>query len=81
MIEVFITNVKTKRLAKKVLKFLESQFPLLNINFDLEDFNKPYPCGHSILRVEGDLIDIDSILNQLEKQQIKSELLTDDICV
>ena len=81
MVEVFIINVKSETLSKEVLRFLESHYPNLKINFDLEDFNKPYPCGHSILRVEGEFIDTYCITQQLKMIGIESNLLEDKICV
>ena len=48
-VEVFRTNVTRKRQAKRLLNILSRQFPLLHINFDLED------CDN-ILRVEGENI-------------------------
>lgn len=81
MIEVFITNLKSRTRAKKIIQFLKSEYPQLKINFDLEDFNKPYPCGHSILRAEGKLMDSNSIVRQLKSKGIECELLEDKICV
>ncbi|QCX37361.1 hypothetical protein FF125_02510 [Aureibaculum algae] len=81
MVEVFITNVKSVCLSQEILKLLEKSFPTLKINFDLEDFNKPYPCGHSILRIEGKVIDPKSIIQYLKSKGIKCELLKDKICV
>lgn len=49
MVEVFRTNVRHKRQAKLLLNVITRQFPLLKVNFDLEDCDK-------ILRVEGDNI-------------------------
>jgi hypothetical protein len=54
MVEVFRTNVRHKRKAKMLLNILSEQFPLLHINFDLEDCDK-------ILRVEGSNIRQESI--------------------
>lgn len=81
MVEVFITNVKSEIHSNEILQFLESKYPKLKINFDLEDFNKPYPYGHSILRVEGELIDTNSIKHELKNKGIECELLDDKICV
>jgi tRNA G26 N,N-dimethylase Trm1 len=46
MVEVYKTNVKHKRQARRLLDVLSKQFPMFSINFDLEDCDK-------ILRVEG----------------------------
>ncbi|WP_303508704.1 hypothetical protein [Tenacibaculum sp. 1_MG-2023] len=81
MVEVFITNVKSVCLSQEILKLLEKSFPTLKINFDLEDFNKPYPCGHSILRIEGKVIDTNLITQQLRSKGIKCELLEDKTCM
>jgi len=80
MVEIFITNIKSENRSREILQFLESKFPNLNINFDLEDFNKPYPCGHSILRTEGELIDSKLIPEALKLKGIKSEIYGDHIC-
>ncbi|MDO6675868.1 hypothetical protein Q4517_09950 [Tenacibaculum sp. 1_MG-2023] len=47
----------------------------------MEDFNKPYPCGHSILRIEGKVIDTNLITQQLRSKGIKCELLEDKTCM
>ena len=46
MVEVYKTNVRHKRQARRLLDVLSKQFPMFSINFDLEDCDK-------ILRVEG----------------------------
>ena len=46
MVEVYKTNVRHKRQAKRLIGVLSKQFPMFSINFDLEDCDK-------ILRVEG----------------------------
>ena len=63
MVEVFKTNISTKKMAKQVIIFLKELFPVAKINFDLEDCDK-------ILRIEtvDDLID-DKLVIQLMKQQ------------
>ena len=45
MVEVFKTNINTKKKAKQVITFLKELFPVAKINFDLED------CDN-ILRIE-----------------------------
>ncbi|MHA7944904.1 hypothetical protein ACJOV8_017655 [Formosa sp. 3Alg 14/1] len=81
MVEVFITNVKSECHSEDILQFLEHSYPTLKIDFDLEDFNKPYPCGHSILRIEGELIDTITIVQQLKSKGIECDVLEDKICV
>tara|TARA_R110002012_G_scaffold309579_2_gene516649 strand:+ start:4984 stop:5256 length:273 start_codon:yes stop_codon:yes gene_type:complete len=80
MVEVFMTNVKSEISSKELLLLLEIEYPQLKINFDLEDFNRPYPCGHSILRIEGESIDTIAIERQLKNKSIECKLLEDKIC-
>jgi hypothetical protein len=54
MVEVFKTNVRQRRQAKLLLSLMERQFPMLKINFDLDDCDK-------ILRVEGESISNEKI--------------------
>ena len=81
MVEVFITNVKSECHSVDILQFLKNNYPTLKISFDLEDFNKPYPCGHSILRIEGKLIDTINIVEQLKCKGIECDLLENRLCV
>ena len=57
-IEVFKTNVKTKKNADLVIDLIKSILPVGKINFDLEDCDK-------ILRVEAKEIQVQPILNLL----------------
>tara|TARA_R110002049_G_C9159982_1_gene560919 strand:+ start:1632 stop:1904 length:273 start_codon:yes stop_codon:yes gene_type:complete len=81
MIEVLMTNIKSEILSTEILQFLEREHPQIKFNFDLEDFNKPYPCGHSILRIEGVSIDTSTITLQLKNKGIECAPLKDIICV
>lgn len=76
-----MTNIRSETLSKEILRYLESHYPNLKINFDLEDFDKPYPCGHSILRIEGESINTNSISSRLRSKGIECELLEDKPCV
>lgn len=80
MVEVFTTDMTSKVRSRKVLGWLKDNYPGLKIDLDLEDFNEPYPCGHSILRVEGEFIDTNSILRLLKTKGIECGILEDKIC-
>ncbi len=67
MVEIFKTNVKSKRLAGKVLKSLQSHLPAFHFNFDLDDCDRilrvqtngcPVECIKIIQIVKGHEIDI-----------------------
>lgn len=56
MVEIFKTNVQDLLQAEQVIDLLNRHFPSFMINFDLHDCDK-------ILRVKGDSIPIDEIVN------------------
>ena len=68
MIEVFKTNVRTKKQAGKILARLSIQYPKAKINFDLSDCDK-------ILRVEGKNISNEEIIRHLNKESFQCEAL------
>ena len=80
MIEVFTTNIQSKIQAENILKTLEKSFPELKINFDLSETKFPYPCGHSILRVEGNTINSESIISIINQSGFKCDILEDKVC-
>ena len=57
-IEVFKTNVKTKKNADRIITVIKSIVPFGKINFDLNDRDK-------ILRIEAQEIQVQPILNTL----------------
>lgn len=60
MVEVFKTNISSKRKAKIIRDRLEKAFPEYGINFDLEDCDR-------ILRVEAVSMDCESLLKEVKK--------------
>lgn len=81
MVEIFITEIQKPLQTKKVLDTLESCFQELKINFDLDNSGQPFPCRHTILRVEGTAImnqEISEIVNGLG---FKCTLLMDKVCL
>lgn len=81
MIEVFITNIQTQVQADRTLKSIKDSFPDFKINFDLSDNELPFPCGHTILRVEGDTLNSEKIISALNKLGLICNVLEDKICV
>lgn len=80
MVEVFITDITSETRSSQILQALHRSFPEVKMNFDLENVNQPFPCGHSILRVEGNEIDPESIQQFLKNESVLSEILEDKIC-
>lgn len=80
MIEVFTTDVQNEIHAEQLLNMLNNNFSQLKINLDIEGTNLPYPCGHSILRVEGRLINSEKIINLVNKSGFMCDILEDKIC-
>ncbi|MBN8787668.1 MAG: hypothetical protein J0I84_11315 [Terrimonas sp.] len=81
MIEVFITDIQTEIQAKDILDFFKANNPDLKINYDLNETDKAYPCGHTVLRVEGNKIETQSILTAMQNLGHKCEILEDKVCV
>ena len=70
MIEVFKTNVKTKKQANKLIKLLKVNFDFEKVNFDLED------C-ENILRIEAPKILPQCIIGILKNENFECEILPD----
>lgn len=58
MVEVFKTNVEHNHQAILLHSILSQQFPLLRIDFDIDDCDR-------ILRVEGDTIASNTIIDTM----------------
>ena len=69
IIEVFKTNVVSKRAAKTILKEIGSHQPEYKCNFDLEDCDK-------VLRIENarGQVNIELIFNILEKNNYRGAI-------
>lgn len=80
MIEVFTTNIKSEIQAERILKTLDTIFPKLKINFDVSKTELPYPCGHSILRIEGKTIHSESIIATMKQSGFMCDILEDKVC-
>lgn len=80
MIEVFTTDIQTQAQVKRILHIIGGQFPELKINFDLNESDVPYPCGHTILRVEGVSIQPEQIISTVNNSGFKCDVLEDKIC-
>lgn len=81
MIEVFITDIQTKFQADKILSTIQNKNTDLKIDYDLNETGLPFPCGHTILRVEGDKINSDKMMTTVRDQGFNCEILEDRICV
>jgi len=81
MIEVFITDIQTKNQAEAVLIDIQNKNTDLKINFDLNETDFSFPCGHTILRVEGTKVNSENILKQIGKLGFKCDVLEDKICI
>ena len=68
MVEVFKTNVLTKKKAKMMLSLLSKTYPALKINFDLPDCDK-------ILRVQGNNTSAEKIIELINANGFRCEVL------
>lgn len=70
MIEVFITDIQNLVQADRISSIIRNENNNLKINFDLNETELSFPCGHTILRVEGKKINSDKILATIKKSRI-----------
>ena len=68
MVEIFKTNIDDKMHAEQVVDLLNNHFPAFMINFDLHDCDK-------ILRVKGDSIPVNEIVNLVSAKGFDCSLL------
>ncbi len=80
MTEIFITNVQNEVQTKNILDFFKIVNPELKITLDLNETENSYPCGHTIIRVEGDKINAKSIVNMAKRLGYNCDILEDKIC-
>ena len=80
MVEVFITDIQNEIQSESVLNTIQNENIELKINFDLNETDFSFPCGHTILRVEGSKINSDKIMASIRKQGFSCEILEDKIC-
>lgn len=81
MIEVFITNITKEYLAKKVVKQLSSHFLDFKIDYDLNETALHFPCGHTVIRIEGEKILLESITQLVYQMGFECQVMPDTICV
>lgn len=70
MVEVFKTNIHSRRMAGRIKKCLKKAFPNHHINFDLEDCDR-------ILRIESDSLDCEKIIEIVESNNVAITILED----
>lgn len=80
MVEVFITDIQNAIQAERILNTIQTENTVLKINFDLNETNLSFPCGHTILRIEGNKINSDKIMETVRNQGFNCEILEDKIC-
>lgn len=68
MIEVFKTNVQSKKECKHLIRHLKNVLPDGYVNFDLDDCDK-------ILRVESSGFTVEVVINLLQEHGHRCEIL------
>jgi len=81
MIEIFITDIQDKIQADRISSTIKSENSELKVSFDFNETNLSFPCGHTILRVEADKINLESILTTIKHFGFNCEILEDKVCV
>lgn len=81
MIEVFITNITKEYQAKKVIKQLCNRFLDFKIDYDLNETALNFPCGHTVIRVEGERIPVKSIVHIVRQMGFECQVMPDTVYV
>ncbi|ASV30054.1 hypothetical protein [Maribacter cobaltidurans] len=81
MIGIFITNIQNEVQLNKIVNSIKTDSPELKVSYDLNETEKQYPCGHTVLRVEGKKINADKILTAVNSYDHNCEILEDKICI
>jgi hypothetical protein len=71
MVEIFITDIQNEIQANEVSGIIQNENADLKINFDLNETDFSFPCGHTILRIEGSKINSDKILSAVSQSGFK----------
>ena len=80
MIEVFITDIPNKTQAGRVSSRILVENTDLKVNFDFNGTDLAFPCGHTILRMEGDVVNSYEIIAVVNESGFKCAVLEDKIC-
>lgn len=81
MVTVLMTDIRQAEEADSILEALRLRFPTLKFNVDLDDYlEKPFPCGHSVLRAEGTHIEGAEIISLVTHAGFQCRELEDKVC-
>jgi len=81
MVAVLMTDIRETDVVTSTLEALRLTFPALKFNFDLDDYvEKPFPCGHSVLRAEGAHIESVEIISLVTHAGFQCRELEDKVC-
>ncbi|WP_298420723.1 hypothetical protein [uncultured Kordia sp.] len=58
---------------------LKTEFPELKIDYDMDETNLPYPCGHTVIRIKGIYFSIEKIVSLISKKGFVCEIMKDKI--
>ena len=80
MVEVFITDIQNSIQADIILNEIQKDYTDLKMDFDFNETDLSFPCGHTILRVEGQKINSERIIVSVRNQGFNCSILEDKIC-
>lgn len=81
MIEVFITDIKSIENAEQIVAHIEQLFPKLKVSFDIDETQLPFPCGHTVIKIEGIELDNQQIISTVNQLDFLCEIMKDKVCV
>ncbi len=80
MLALFITNIQKESQAEQTVQLIQAKFLPDHVNYDMDETGLPFPCGHTVLRVEGANINAKEILTLIRAQNVRCEIMEDRSC-
>lgn len=75
MVEVFITDIAEKQDAIKIIKSIKQMYSQLKVSYDINETNLPFPRGHTVLRIEGAHIPVNTLKLMVKTSGFHCEIM------
>lgn len=78
MVEVFITDITEKHDAIEIIKSIKQMYSQLKVSYDINETNLPFPYGHTVLRIEGAHIPVNTLKLMVKTSGFHCEIMEDN---
>lgn len=80
MVIIFTTNTPNQYEASDIMSVIRHHNSNLKLGFDIENTVSNYPCDHNILRVEGENVSPQHIMEMVSRVGFECDILKDKVC-